>query len=29
MPEFKTVLYGQEADHLVRITQDRPEVRKR
>lgn len=27
MPEFKTVLYEKVADHVVRITQNRPEVR--
>ena len=27
MPEFKTVLYETVADHVVRITQNRPEVR--
>ncbi len=27
MPEFKTVLYEKIADHVVKITQNRPEVR--
>ncbi|MGH7779416.1 MAG: hypothetical protein ACREQR_06285 [Candidatus Binataceae bacterium] len=27
MPEFKTVLYENVAGHVVRITQNRPEVR--
>src|SRR5260370_32743783 len=27
MPEFKTVLYEKIAEHVLRITQNRPEVR--
>jgi len=27
MPELKTVLYEKIADHVLRITQNRPEVR--